>query len=385
MGAAALVCRLMSKYLSSDKNVTNEEKLSFYTSACEEDPELKSFDSSLDQRLSKLKSSLSTGGKTGNNSLNAVKSVCGFLVEVNQNLAENIIANKDLLKKEDLKSLVGLYCESSTSTLDLFTTVSNCTNKAKLSIEIIRVAIQQFEKESMDTNFGGGNVKKAKYAKTLEELNKVKARGDPFGDEFKDKLKSVRAEHLVLLEKLGELVKKLEKKHHRLKRKRKLTTIAFGSVAASILAIEVCALVVAPQLAVNGAVQGAAGLGQLMVAGGIYANDKMTTREKDLDTQKEVVNIMFDSTNVNIQGTNTINSLVEKLIVSLSLILGSVEQVKREEEAVKPVMEAIVTEVDAFASSIKDVGKAVATCSSCVASGKLQVLESITNYFLNAG
>ncbi|KAG2253675.1 hypothetical protein Bca52824_083811 [Brassica carinata] len=279
----------MSKYLSSDKNGTNEQNLSFYTSACEEDPELKSFDSSLDQRLSKLKRSLTTGGKTGNNSLNAVKS--------------------------------------------------------------------------------------------------VKAMGDPFGDEFKEKLESVRAEHLMLLEKLGELEKKLEKQQDKLKKKRKLTTIAFASVAASILAIEVCACCVVPQAALNGVVQGAAGLTQLMATGGLYANAKMKNREKDLDRQKEVVDIMFDNTNVNIQGTNTINSLVDKLIDSLSLILVNVERavVKREEEAVKPVMDLIRDEVEAFATAIKEVGEAVATCNSCVASGKLQVLEHITNSMSSKG
>ncbi|WZZ68413.1 hypothetical protein YC2023_079783 [Brassica napus] len=344
MAAVGLVSQLLSKYSSSDKNGTNEPNLISYTTACEEDPELKSFGSSLDQRFSKLNRSLTTGVKTENFSLHAVKSVCGFLVEMNQNLVENIIANVDLLKNEELRSLVDLYYESSTSTLDLFNTVGNCTNKAKLSILIIRIAIQQFEKESMDTEIGRN---KKKYAETLEELNKVKARGDPFGDEFKDQLKSVRAEHLKILEKVHEQVMKLDK-----------------------------------QQGVPPLVQGTAfGLNLLMTPLGLYLNEMMKNREKDLDRQKEVVNIMEKNTNVNIQWTNTINSLVEKLTTSLSLILGSMELavVKREEEAAKPLVEAILKEVDAFASTIQEAGEAVAKCISCVASGKLQVLEHITN------
>ncbi|CAN7129827.1 hypothetical protein BRARA_G02833 [Brassica rapa] len=370
MAAVGLVSLLLSKYSSSDKDGTNEPNLISYTTACEEDPELKSFGSSLDQRFSKLNGSLTTEFF----SLNAVKSVCGFLVEMNQNLAESIIANVDLLKNEELRSLVDLYYESSTSTLDLFNTVGNCTNKAKLSILIIRIAIQQFKKESMDTEIGGN---KKKYAETLEELNNVKARGDPFGDEFKDQLKSVRAEHLKLLEKVHELVMKLEKQQGKLKRRRRLMTIFFSTMVFSFLAVEMCSNIVAvPSLA-----QGTAfGLNLLMAPLGLYLNEMMKNREKNLYRQKEVANIMEKNTNVNIQWTKTINSLVGKLTTSLSLILGSMELavVKREEEAAKPLVEAILKEVDAFASTIQEFGEAVGKCISCVASGKLQVLEHIT-------
>ncbi|CAG7904128.1 unnamed protein product [Brassica rapa] len=78
MGAVGIVSQLLLKYSSSDKDETNEQALCLYTSACEEDPELKSFGSSLEQQFSKLKSSLAiTGGKT--EPLKSVKSVCGFL------------------------------------------------------------------------------------------------------------------------------------------------------------------------------------------------------------------------------------------------------------------------------------------------------------------
>ncbi|KAJ0241349.1 hypothetical protein HA466_0217620 [Hirschfeldia incana] len=381
MAAVGLVSVLLSKYSSSDKNGTNEPNLISYTTACEEDPELKSFGSSLDQRFSKLNRSLTTGVKTEKISLNAVKSVCGFLVEMNQKLAENIIANVDLLKNEDLRSLVDLYYESSTSTLDLFNTLGNCTNKAKLSIAIIRTTIQKFEKESKDTVLGGN---KKKYEDTLEELNEVKARGDPFGDEFKDQLKSVRVGHLMLLEKVHELVMKLDKQQGKLKRRRRLTTIFFSTFVLSFLAVEICSNIVSVPPLVQGTTFG---LNHLMTTLRKYVNEMMKNREKDLDRQREVANIMEKNTSVNIQWTKTINSLVEKLTASLSLILGSVELavVKREEEAAKPVMEAIRKEVDAFASTIQEVGEAVAKCISCVASGKIQVLEHITKSMSSKG
>ncbi|KAF3520535.1 hypothetical protein DY000_02063381 [Brassica cretica] len=385
MGAVGLVSQLLLKYSSSDEDETNEQSMCLYTSACEEDPELKSFGSSLDRQFSELKTSLAlTGGKTENYPINAVKSVCGFLVEMNQKMGESILASKDAFKNEELRSLVDLYYESSTKTLDLFNTVGSSANKAKLSIVIIRAAIQQFEKESKDTDLGGN---KKKYEDTLEELNKVKAMGDPFGDEYKNQMKSVREEQLILLEKFHELAVKLDSKKKILKRKRRWVTIVYATAAMSFLAVEICLFVVIPPLGLYTALGVATGLNYVIGTVGVLVHKVLKNREKDLDRQKEVVNKMKDNTNVNIQATNTIHSLVEKLINSLSLILGSVERavVKKEEEAVKPVMDLIRDEVDTFATAIKEVGEAVATCSTCVSSGKLQVLEHITNSMSSKG
>ncbi|XP_018460026.2 UPF0496 protein At5g66670 [Raphanus sativus] len=369
MAAVGLVSLLLSKYSSSDKNGTNEPNLNSYTTTCE-------------QRFNKLKSELAAGGKTENYSLNSVKLLCGLLVEMNQNLAKSIIGSKGILKNEELRSLVDLYYESSTKTLDLFNTVEKCTKKAKLSFLIIQTAIKQFENESMDTDFGGNLKKKKKYVETLEELNKVKAMGDPFGDEYKNQLKSVRAEQLMLLEKIHELVVKIDKKKRKLKRRRRLVAIVYTAAALTFGAVETCVCIAfVPPLAVNSAVAAVTGLNYMIGTGGVLVNEVMKNREKDLDRQKDVVNRMEGNTNVNIQGTNTIHSLVEKLIMSLSLILGSVDLavVNREEEAVKLVMEEIVSEVAGFAKVIKEVDEAVATCSTCVASGKLEVSKSMSS------
>ncbi|XP_056852214.1 UPF0496 protein At5g66660-like [Raphanus sativus] len=121
-----------------------ENYVNSYVSACQDDPELKSFDSSLHLQTSNL-----------------------------------IRSKEDVLKNEELKSLVDLYYEE-LKTLNLFNTVDKCVKKAEITLLNIRVAIKKFEKESMDMDLGGNK----NYADTLKELNKVKAMGDPFGDEF---------------------------------------------------------------------------------------------------------------------------------------------------------------------------------------------------------
>ncbi|CAG7904127.1 unnamed protein product [Brassica rapa] len=211
--------------------------------------------------------------------------------------------------------------------------------------------------------------------------------GDPFGDEYKNQMKSVHDEQIILFEKVHELALKLDSKKKILKRRRRLVTIVYATAAMSFVAVQICLCVVIPPLGPYVALAAGIGLSYVIGTVGVMVHAVLKNRENDLDRQKEVVDIMFDNTKVNIQGTNTINSLVDKLINSLSLILVNVEGavVKREEEAVKLRMEAIRDEVEAFATAIKEVGEAVATCNSCVASGKLQVLEHITNSMSSKG
>ncbi|KAJ4874608.1 UPF0496 protein [Raphanus sativus] len=299
---------------------------------------------------------------------------------MNQKMGESIIASEDVFKNEELRSLVDLYYESSTKTLDIFNTVGSSANKAKQSIVSIRIAIQKFEKESDN----GGN---KKYEDTLEGLNKVKAMGDPFGDEYKNQMESVRADQLILLGKFHELAVKLDSKKKIFKKKRRWVTILYATAAMSFLAAEICICIVIPPLGLYTAVAAATGVNYVIGTVGVLVNVVLKNREKDLDRQKEVVDIMKDSTDVNIQMTNTVHSLVEKLTVSLSSILFSVEHavVEREEVAVKNLMEAIRDEVDTFATAVKEVGEAAARCSTCVSSGKLQVLEHITKLMSSRG
>ncbi|KAJ4873206.1 UPF0496 protein [Raphanus sativus] len=131
-----------------------ENYVNSYVSACQDDPELKSFDSSLHLQTSNLIRS---------------PRIAKFIID----------SKEDVLKNEELKSLVDLYYEE-LKTLNLFNTVDKCVKKAEITLLNIRVAIKKFEKESMDMDLGGNK----NYADTLKELNKVKAMGDPFGDEF---------------------------------------------------------------------------------------------------------------------------------------------------------------------------------------------------------
>ncbi|KAL0801301.1 hypothetical protein Bca101_056477 [Brassica carinata] len=342
-----------------------------YVSACQDDPELKSFDSSLHLQTSNLIRSFNAGGgKTEDVSL-----VCGYLRELSENVAKIIIDSKeDVLKNEELKSLVDLYYENTTKTLNLFNTVENRVKKSEISLLNIRVAIKKFEKESMDVDLGGS---KKKYEGTLEDLNKVIAMGDPFGDEFLEQCASVCTEQLRLLEKFPELQVELDKKQKNVKRRRRLATIVFGAAFFSFFALSMyLCIVVAPPVVAAVAI----GLTKTVGTAGIWANEMVKDYEETLESKKDLLRLTQSCTKSNMEAMKTIRNLVENLITRISSILKTVEGVQtRDEEAVKLAMQVIIKNVDGFAEKIEEVGENVAKCSKLVASGKVRVLEYITS------
>ncbi|KAF8052016.1 hypothetical protein N665_1629s0003 [Sinapis alba] len=344
-----------------------------YVSACQEDPELTSFDSSLHLHTSNLIRSFNAGGGKRTEDLSLV---CGYLRELSENVAKIIIDSKeDVLKNEELKSLVDLYYESTAKTLNLFNTVEKCVKKAEISMLSIRVVIKQFEKESMDMDLGGN---KKKYEGTLEDLHKVKAMGDPFGDDFLEQCTSVCMEQLMLLKKFHEMQVKLDKKQKNVKKRRILATIVFGAAFLSIfvLSMYLCTVVAPPVVATV-----AIGLTKMVGTAGIWVNEMVKDYQKALESETNLLLLMENSTKINMEAMKTIESLVEKLIISISSILETVEVgvQTRDEEAVKLVMQEIVKKIDGFDEKIEEVGENVGKCSKLVTSGKVRVMEHINS------
>ncbi|KAL0721677.1 hypothetical protein Bca4012_036276 [Brassica carinata] len=158
--------------------------LKYYTSACQQDSDLKTFDSSLRQRTNSVMKLLADQAKAQSISQGSLVEVYEFMLDLNRDVVREIIESReDVRKNKDLTSLVDVYFKNTSKTLDFCNTVQNCVKVAENSRLIIRYAVKQFEAESVDAE----NIqsKKNKYAKTLEELNKFKAMGDPFDRELR--------------------------------------------------------------------------------------------------------------------------------------------------------------------------------------------------------
>ncbi|KAL1204298.1 hypothetical protein V5N11_029496 [Cardamine amara subsp. amara] len=351
-------------------------ELSSYTSACKTDSSLKSFDSSLHQRTISVISSLAAQAKTQSLNLDSLMEVYGFLLELNQDAVRVIIESReDVWKNKDLKSLVDVYFNSTSRTLDFCNTVENCVKKTDISQLIIRFAVKQFETESVDTKVEG--IKKEKYAKTLEELNKFKAMGDPFDGEFVTQYKSVYEQQVFLLKELRKLKAKLDKKHRNVKTWRILSNVVFVSTFVSVFVLSVvAAAMIAPP--VVSAV--AAGLIVPIEVTGKWCGKMWKEYERAVKRHKGLVLSLELGARVNSVAMGNIIFEVENLKIRISSILKLVEfAVQREEEemATRLAMEEIMKKVDGFTEKIEQVGENAARCSKLIALGRLLVLGHI--------
>ncbi|KAJ4875862.1 UPF0496 protein [Raphanus sativus] len=145
----------------------------------------------------------------------------------------------------------------------------------------------------------GGN---KNYADTLKELNKLR-----------------------LLEKFPELQVELDKKQKDVKKRRKLATIVFGAAffSFSVLSMYLC-IVVAPPVVVAVAL----GLTKTVGTAGIWVYGMMKDYEEALESKIDLLRLTENNTKSNIEAMKSIRNLVEKLIISISSILKTVERQK---------------------------------------------------------
>ncbi|CAA7053009.1 unnamed protein product [Microthlaspi erraticum] len=390
------------------------EHLSPYVPACGEDPDLKSFDTSLHQRTNKIINSLDVQtDMTQSLHLDLLIEAYNFLFKASQEIVDIIIESKeDVGKHKELSSLVELYLENTTETLKLFSSVDKFVERAKNSQLIIRYAVQQFEAESevQSSLFSfflaviqrwilGGRKEKKKYAKTLEELNKFKAKGDLLGEELVAHYESVLAQQVKLLEDFCQQKVKLDKKLKKVK-KLKYFSCAFFVIAgvsvsvASVVALAVLAPHTAPAAAAHlghtasahfGSMAAASQMGQLarpIASTGKWVGELLNKYEKDVKSQKGLLTMTEQSTTVNKGATETISSQVKSLTGKISSILEQVDfAVEREEEEkdTRLAMQEIMKNVEEYTKKIEEVGETAAKLSKSIVSGRARLLDYIAN------
>ncbi|CAH8281075.1 unnamed protein product [Arabidopsis lyrata] len=365
------------KAVRTDMRSKYSSDLSSYTSACMKDSNLKSFDSSLHQRTNIIITSLAARAETQSLNLDSLMEVYGFLLELNQNAVRVIIESReDVWKNKDLKSLVDIYFRSTSKTLDFCNTVENCVKRTEISQLIIRFAVKQFETESEDTDLGENN-KKKKYAKTLEELNKFKAMGDPFNGEFVTQFDSVYDQQVLLLEELRKQRKKLDKKQRNVKTLRTLSNVFFATAFVSVLVLSVVATTMSAPPVVSAVASGSTAPIEIT---GKWFSQMWKKYERAVKRQRGLVLLMESRAQVNNEAMKNVRSEVDELRIRVSLILETVEfavEREEEEEATRLAMQGIKKHVDGFTEKMEEVGENAAKCCKFIALGRLLVLEHI--------
>ncbi|CAA0412506.1 unnamed protein product [Arabidopsis thaliana] len=365
------------KEVRTDMRSKYSSDLSSYTSACKKDSNLKSFDSSLHQRTNIIITSLAARAETQSLNLDSLMEVYGFLLELNQNAVRVIIESReDVWKNKDLKSLVDVYFKSTSKTLDFCNTVENCVKRTEISQLIIRFAVKQFEAESVDTDLGGDK-KKKKYTKTLEELNKFKAMGDPFDGEFVTQFDSVYDQQVLFLEELRKQRRKLDKKQRNVKTLRTVSNVFFATAYVSVLVLSVVATTMSAPPVVCAVASGSTAPIEIT---GKWFSQMWKKYEKAVKRQRGLVLTMESRVQVNNEAMKNIRSEVDELRSWVSSILETVDfavEREEEEEAMGLAMQGIKKHVDGFTEKMEEVGENAAKCSKFIALGRLLVLEHI--------
>ncbi|CAL9248297.1 unnamed protein product [Arabidopsis halleri] len=357
--------------LSEDLMSKCSEQMSAYKSACEEDPKLKSFDASLQQRTNKMIESLTVDTKNGSVSPHDVHmKVSEHLVEVTQGVAKFITeVEGDVWENEALKYLVLAYFENTAKTLDIFNNIANCVEKAEMGQLLIQQAVHEFEKESAEKDVGG---KKKKYEKTLEGLKNFKANGDPFdGQVLTNQFELIKKQQESLLEEVTETRKKILEELTNLEKANVITNVVFGAVFAVVAVASIAVLVIVP-----GAIAAFGALAPPLLALGwtvvhTTLGSKMDALKKRLEGRWAIEES---------QEIETVSMLVDGLQDRIQNMLTLVDNAidnEGDEEDTKLVLIQISEKVEKLIKKIKEVGESVEDHSKLIAEARLHVLQKI--------
>ncbi|XP_010550396.1 PREDICTED: UPF0496 protein At5g66675-like [Tarenaya hassleriana] len=350
--------------------------LSYYESACREDPDLRSFDSSLHRRTNRVISSIASRAGTQPFSFDSLVEVSGCLLEMNHEVVRFIVESReDVWDNKDLTSLVNAYFDSTIKTLDFCNAVENCVRRARISQLIIRFAVKQYEIESQDVDKGNNN----KYPKTLEELNKFKAASDPFDEDFFALFESVYEQQVLLLEELHKQKMKLDKKMKNIKTWRKVSNVVFMTAFVSVLIFSiVAAAVAAPPVVTAVAAAMAVPIGSV----GKLCNYLWKKYDTAVKGQKGIVLSMKIGAYVAMKDMENIGVLVDKLKIEIESMLHKVDFALKEEEdvAVRLAIHEISRKLDVFTEKIEEVGENAAKCSKDITLARTVVLRHILSF-----
>lgn len=355
------------------------EELSSYEAACRYDPEVRTFDSTLQRRTSRAISTLAVGVEVRSMSLDSLREVTGCLLDMNQEVVRVILdCKKDIWKSPDLFDLVEDYFESSLHTLDFCTALDKCLKRARDSQLLLHVALQRFDDE--EGHAGGeasADAPSARYARTLHELRHFKAAGDPFTDEFFEAFQAVYRQQLAMLEKLQLRKHRLDKKVKKIKAWRRVSSIIFASTFAAVLICSVvAAAIAAPPVAAALAAAAAIPLGSM----GKWIDSLLKGYQDALRGQKEVVSAMQVGTFIAIKDLDSIRVLITRVEMEISSMIDCIEFAERDEEAVKFGVEEIKKKLEAFMKSVEDLGEQADRCSRDIRRARTVVLQRIIRH-----
>lgn len=369
-----------SKKKSDDPNPLANQymaDLTSYEAAVQTDPDLRAFDHTLHQRTTRVINSLAIGVEVRSLSFDSLREVTNSLLEMNQEVVKVILDCKnDIWNDPNLFALVEDYFDNSLQTLDFCTSLDKCLKRARDSQLIVEFAIRRFDDEEEGSS---------KYGKTLEELEKFKACGDPFTEDFFALFQSVYKQQLVMLEKLQIRKRKLDKKLKSSKVWIRVSNVIFGAAFVSALIFSVvAAAIAAPPLitAIAGALTVPIG------SVGKWCGTLLKKYQTAIKNQRELTVTMQVGTFVVIKDMDSIRLLVNKLQVEIQNLMQSADFALGSGEAdvaARFAVEEMRRKLGVFMETVDDLGKHADKCSREIRMARTVVLQRMIKNPNNGG
>lgn len=348
--------------------------LSSYEAACVEDPNLQSFDATIQEHTCRVINSLAHGVEVRSLSIDSLREVTGSLLEMNQEVVKVILeCRQDIWNKKDqeLFSLVNDFFDNSLLTLDFCNSLDKCLKRAREKQVIVKSAITYFEEEAQN------GVEGTTYLKTLQELKSFKDAGDPFTEEFYSLFLSVHKQQVSMLKKLQIRKQKLDKKLKSLKTLRRVSNCIFVAVFVSVLIFSVVAAAVAAPPVIT-ALAGA--LAVPIGSVGKWCNSLFKGYEKSLKGQREVISSMQVGTCITLKDLENIRFCIEKLEIEMESLLQNAEFALKNEDAIKLAIDEIKKNIETFSDIIESLSEQADKCSREIRRARTVVLQKIIKY-----
>ncbi|GLT52242.1 hypothetical protein SLA2020_255900 [Shorea laevis] len=343
------------------------KELSSYKAACKLDVDLQTFDRKLLERTSCVISTLAGGLEVRALSLDSLKVVTECLLEMNQEVVKVILKCKeDIWENQQLFDLVDEYFNNSLQTLDFYNALMECLQRARDSQSLILVALQQFEMET--------EVEGSQYVRTLEKLRNFKAAGNPFTEEFFWMLRSVYDQQDLMLGKLRQRKKKLDKKRKCIRVCSKVSCVIFMTTFAALLICSVVAVAMAaaPPVAAALAASTSIPIGSM----GKWVDSLWKNYENALKWQKDVISSMEVGNYVAIMDLEDIQTMIDRLRIDIKALLQNAD-FAIEERPVKTRMETIKKKLEVFMKNADDLEAEVDLCRGNIRQARTVVLQRI--------
>ncbi|XP_071709445.1 UPF0496 protein 1-like [Rutidosis leptorrhynchoides] len=342
--------------------------LTSYQHACQSDPDLRSFDSTLQDRTTRVITTLAAGVEVRSLSLNSLRQLTGSLLDMNQEVVKVVLdCKQDIWDDDQLFSLVQDYFEISLQTLDFCTSLNNCLKQARSTLSFVQVAINRYDANN-------------NHLTTIEQFREFKESDSPFNTEFFELFQSVYNKQVTMLKRLQIQKGRVDKKIKSSKTWRRLSNVIFVTAFSTVLICSVVAAAVSAPPLVTALV--AAAVAVPVGSMGKWVNTLWNKYEKVFRDQKDMISAMQVGSYIAIKDLDNVKALVDKLVDDMENMLKNVDFANREEgqETVGMVVDEMKNTMNVFAKTIEDLSEHSDKCIRDVRRARTMILQRIIKH-----